>query len=67
MYCPLGCWGRALVLFNSEAWFPLSRYVNPHNDRYWFIQNVMLMYKMLFCDVTDGVWCARSAARINFF
>jgi hypothetical protein len=34
------------LLFNDEAWFNLSGYVNSQNKEYWPVENPMLFYEV---------------------
>jgi hypothetical protein len=52
----------AHVTFSDKSWFLLSGYVNSQNNRFWCVQNSMLIYEVPLHDAVFGVWCAPCAA-----
>jgi len=56
-----------LLVLSEEAWLHFIRCANSQNNNYWFAENPMLIHDTPLHDVTFGVWCAISAARIGTF
>jgi hypothetical protein len=56
--------GCILILFNNEACFCLSGYINSRNNRYQLAVNLMLIHDVPLHDMKVGVWCAVGATRI---
>jgi hypothetical protein len=55
--------GPTRVLFNGEACFHLSGYMNSHNNRCELAVNRMLIHDVPLHDKKVGVWCAMGANR----
>ena len=45
------------LLFNDEAWFNLSGYVNSQNKKFWPVENSMLFYDVPWHKDKIRVWC----------
>jgi hypothetical protein len=56
-----------VTVFSNEACVHLNGCMGSQNDRYWSIENPMLIHKLPLHYFTVGVWCAMNANRINFY
>jgi len=56
-----------VTVFSDEACVRLNGYMGSQNDRYWSIENPMLIHKLQLHYFTVSVWCAMSANRIIFY
>lgn len=52
------------LLFIDEAWFHLSEYTMPKNNRYWSNVNLSAMFEEPLHDQKIELWCAITAAQI---
>jgi hypothetical protein len=73
-FCELApWWGHSgkinitVTVFSDEACIRLNGYMGSQNDRYWSIENPMLIHRLPLHCFTIGVWCATSASRIIFY